>query len=189
MKKRNGEPRAQDILALQERSGLKVVEAEAAPITNFKHERGSRQDVRNQQINPHVTKLTLEDGRVSYVTHQKPVYYMQKDTSEWRPMEEVTHENGKSHMRLKADWADKIHPRFFRWMEKRMELINKGRTDDLKETDGNGKVLKRIKRGIMVRKGNIDIKLTKAEKDAVLDKLKRTRRAARISALRSRRNG
>lgn len=88
------------------------------------------------KINPHESKFILQDGRDVSVFHIKPIYYATPDRK-WRPLSEVAHEYGNSHLNLKADWHTKMDKEYLKWLDKRLKLINKGngKNQFVKETD------------------------------------------------------
>lgn len=74
------------------------------------------------KINPHATKFILKNGQYVSIFHVKPVYYETLD-GQWRPMEEVAHGFGNCWIDFKADWADKMHPRYMAWLVKRASFF------------------------------------------------------------------
>lgn len=73
-------------------------------------------------INPHMTRFGLIDGRVLDVFHVKPIYYHHRNDT-WRPLSEVVSHYGNKKIVLRPEALDLMHPSFLRWLQQRMELV------------------------------------------------------------------
>jgi hypothetical protein len=116
----NGQANANDIEHIIRTTGISeedIVVAEPCPISDYDAE------TNEGKINPHVTRFTFRDGQKASVFHIKPIYYETTD-GQWRPMEEVTHGFGNTWIDFRADWQDKIHPRYMSWLIKRAQLFS-----------------------------------------------------------------
>lgn len=98
------------------KQGLELVSAQPCPYSDFDPKKAEG------KINPHVTKFQLSNGQFISVFHVKPIYY-ETHKGQWRPMSEVAHGFGNHWIDFKADWHEKMHPRYMQWLIKRAEIL------------------------------------------------------------------
>lgn len=79
-------------------------------------------DPETGKINPQTTRFFLKDGRLMDVTHIKPVYYETRDCK-WRPLSEVTAHHGNHKIVLDPKALEVMHPRYFKWLQKRQIIL------------------------------------------------------------------
>lgn len=138
------------------RLGHTIVEARPAP-------------KKGDKINPHCSRFILSNGQVADVFHVKPIYYADKNEN-WRPMSEIADEFGNHYIKLKADWKTKMHPKFLRWISKRMELLNVGKPDDLVVERNEDKTPKKVvPRGLSEKVGQAHVKMPPQAIEALLN--------------------
>lgn len=161
MQKINGEPLQDDIDHIERITGWTVEKAHPAP-------------QKSEKINPHVTRLMTADGKIHDVFHVKPVYYADK-MEEWRPMTEIADEVGNHYIKLKADWKDKMHPKYLKWLSKRMDIVNKDKGDELviewnKDAQGNNTTPKKtVPSGLSEKIGQAYVKMPPQAIEALLN--------------------
>jgi hypothetical protein len=111
--------------------------------------------MKGEKINPHVSRFELDTGEMVDVVHIKPIYYSDKD-EQWRPMSEIAEEFGNHYIKLKPDWRSKVNRKYLKWIHKRMDLVNQGKSEELvleKDTEGNP--VKTVPRGLSEKVGAV----------------------------------
>lgn len=79
--------------------------------------------MKDGRIHPQTTRFLHRDGfHVTDIVHVKPIYY-ETLTGQWRPMSEVASGFGNHWINLREDWSRLMHPRYLKWLLKRMEFM------------------------------------------------------------------
>ena len=88
------------------------------------------------RINPHVSRFYYgkSDNQVHLrdIYYSMPVYYATWG-GEWRPISEVMSRPTKRGIALKPDWMEKMDIGYFRWLQRKLELMGKELTIDYGE--------------------------------------------------------